>query len=120
MGVAQPGAECFAGWRTILPDLAVVFVPCAMQGMKEGSRTSSTWSGGLHGENEMSSGLHTPRALSIAGDGRQRRMCAPQSLPGSEVRALREHAADVHSVRCAVLPCSRPVDPLAATTTEAA
>ena len=34
-------------------------------------------------------------------------------------RALGEHAAEEHSVLCAVLPCGRPVYPLAATTTEA-
>ena len=46
-------------------------------------------------------------------------MCAPQGPPGSEDRALGEHAAEEHSVLCAVLPGGRPVDPLAATTTEA-
>ena len=47
------------------------------------------------------------------------RMCAPQGPPGSEDRALGEQAAEEHSVLCAVLSCGRPVNSLAATTTEA-
>ena len=48
-------------------------------------------------------------------------VCATGSAgqAGSEDRAIGEHAAEEHSVLCAVLPCGRPVDSLFATTKEA-